>query len=115
MQAITFSAGWLISPEIVRAGEADLAEEIVHEKDPTGVRSGDRSSLEEAVPLWRGPLLVERDEPWAVMEQRIREQQLHSALEALAVHAHDRGAPQDAVPWLARLIQLDPMRATLRP
>src|SRR5690242_12962161 len=54
---------------------------------------GDLSSLEQAISLYRGPLLEGCAEEWAFAERQVREQAYLGALERLAAPAIERGDP----------------------
>jgi predicted ATPase/DNA-binding SARP family transcriptional activator len=74
------------------------------------VARGDPSSLGEAVALYRGPLLEECAEPWALQERQVREQAYLAARERLAALALDAGAVAEAE-WHLRLAGVvDPLR-----
>lgn len=67
-------------------------------------------SLEEAIGLYRGPLLPSCDEAWAVTERTVREESYRAALEELAAHASSQDTPTVAVRWLRALVAADPLR-----
>jgi predicted ATPase/DNA-binding SARP family transcriptional activator len=71
---------------------------------------GDRLSLEQAVALYRGPLLEGWTDEWVFEEQVRREQSLLSALEALAAEARARGDRAAAEQHLRRVVATDPLR-----
>lgn len=66
--------------------------------------------LQEAVTLYRGPLLPDCLEEWAVIERNQREQAYLTALESLAVRFQAQGDPATAVHWLRLLTAADPYR-----
>lgn len=73
--------------------------------------SADPSALlQEAITLYRGPLLADCPEEWAAVERNQREQAYLGALEALATHLQEQGEPASAVHWLRLLIAADPYR-----
>lgn len=74
------------------------------------VARGDPSSLAEAVALYRGPLLEECAEPWALQERQAREQADLAARERLAALALDAGAAAEAERHLRRAVAVDPLR-----
>jgi len=76
----------------------------------TAVAAGDRTSLEQAVSLYRGPLLEGCAEEWVFAERRVREEQYLSALEKLAEQALGRGERDVAATYLRSVIQVDPLR-----
>jgi len=66
--------------------------------------------LQEAIDLYRGPLLADCPEEWAATERNQREQAYLAALESLAHHFQAQGDPANAVHWLRRLVAADPYR-----
>jgi predicted ATPase/class 3 adenylate cyclase/DNA-binding SARP family transcriptional activator len=74
------------------------------------VRRGDPASLEEAVGLYRGPLLEGCGEEWAFEERQVREQAYLTALETLAARALAAGDPTAAEEYLRRALARDPLR-----
>jgi non-specific serine/threonine protein kinase len=66
--------------------------------------------LEEAVALYRGPLLPDCTEGWATGERDLREQAYHTALETLANLALSQGNSAAAVHWLRQFVSADPYR-----
>jgi predicted ATPase/DNA-binding SARP family transcriptional activator len=68
------------------------------------------TSLQEAISLYRGPLLSDCLEEWAAVERNQREQAYLTALESLAAHFYGQGEPANAVHWLRLLIAADPYR-----
>jgi DNA-binding SARP family transcriptional activator len=71
---------------------------------------GDRASLEEAVVLYRGPLLEGCAEPWAFQERQVREQGYLAARERLAALAFEQGETAEAEGHLRRAVAVDPLR-----
>lgn len=72
--------------------------------------SPDAAALQEAIALYRGPLLPDCQEEWAAVERNQREQAYLGALEALAAYLQAQGEPAAAVHWLRLLIAADPYR-----
>lgn len=66
--------------------------------------------LQEAVRLYRGPLLQDCPEEWATLERESREQSYLSALDTLAVRALARGEAATAVRWLRLALATEPYR-----
>src|SRR3954451_23657930 len=77
-----------------------------------GIAQGDASSLEQAIALYRGPLLEEWTEEWAFQERQVREQAYLTALETLAHAAQERGDREAAERHLRRAAAVDPLRET---
>jgi predicted ATPase/DNA-binding SARP family transcriptional activator len=73
------------------------------------LKRGDPASLQEAVGLYRGPLLEGCFEEWVFAERRAREQALLNALEKLAEQASQSGEAQAAVGYLQRAVAVDPL------
>ena len=71
---------------------------------------GSIESLEQAVALYRGPLLEDCTEEWALTARIEREQAYLAALETLAAHAASRNQPTAAVRYLRLTIAADPLR-----
>ncbi len=69
--------------------------------------NGDIASLKQAVSLYRGPLLVECPEEWAIPARVLREQQYALALDALAASALESGAWLQAAGFARQLIASD--------
>jgi DNA-binding SARP family transcriptional activator len=76
------------------------------------VARGDGSSLEQAVALYRGPLLEGCSEPWAFEERQIREEAYLSALERRASQATAQGDLETAERHLRRAVSVEPLRET---
>jgi predicted ATPase/class 3 adenylate cyclase/Tfp pilus assembly protein PilF len=74
------------------------------------IAQGDDESLEQAVTLYRGPLLEGWDEEWVFEERQAREQAYLEALESLAAGALARGDAPGAERWLRRAVAVDPLR-----
>jgi predicted ATPase/class 3 adenylate cyclase/DNA-binding SARP family transcriptional activator len=77
------------------------------------IARGDVASLEEAVALYRGPLLEECAEEWVLEERGAREQALLAALETLAADDLARSAPESAERRLRRAVAVDPLRESV--
>src|SRR5262249_6094647 len=77
--------------------------------DQAIARGGD-AALEEAVALYRGPLLEGCAEEWAFQERQAREQAYLAALETLAGRALQRGDLPTAERDLRRAAGVDPLR-----
>ena len=69
-----------------------------------------QSALQEAVALYRGPLLPDCLEEWVLTERAAREQARLAALERLAQITQAQGEPAAAVHWLRLLLAADPYR-----
>lgn len=65
---------------------------------------------QEAIRLYRGPLLPDCVEEWAAVERNQREQAYLAALESLARQLQESGDPASAVHWLRQLVSADPYR-----
>src|SRR5712692_7439822 len=76
------------------------------------IARGDPSALEEAVALYRGPLLEGWGEEWVFQERQAREQAYLQALESLASEAMTRGNTGAAQRHLRLAIGADPLRET---
>jgi predicted ATPase/DNA-binding SARP family transcriptional activator len=72
--------------------------------------SAREEALEEAVALYRGPLLEEWTEEWVFEERQAREQRYLEALEALAAEALARSDGASAERHLRRAVVVDPLR-----
>lgn len=72
--------------------------------------AGEEERLQEAVGLYRGPLLQDCQEEWAFTERNAREQSYLAALERLAAIHKERGEPAASVRWLRQLVAADPYR-----
>lgn len=75
---------------------------------------GGSASLKAAVELYRGPLLEDCTEEWALEERRQREQAYLTALETLALEATVRGEYGTAAGYLRRAVGVDPFRENLQ-
>jgi predicted ATPase/DNA-binding SARP family transcriptional activator len=76
------------------------------------IRRGDAAALEEAVVLYRGPLLEGCSEEWAYQERERREQAYLAARERLAALARERGQRAEAEQHLRLAVAVDPLRET---
>jgi DNA-binding SARP family transcriptional activator len=76
------------------------------------IARGDLPSIEQAVELYRGPLLEGCEEEWAFQERQSREQAYLTALETLAARALAEGEPGTAERHLGRAVAVDPLRET---
>jgi predicted ATPase/DNA-binding SARP family transcriptional activator len=74
------------------------------------IARGDPVSLEEALSLYRGPLLEECAEEWALQEREVRELAYLRASEVLASRALATGDPGTAEQLLRRAVAIDPFR-----
>jgi DNA-binding SARP family transcriptional activator len=71
---------------------------------------GDAGSLEEAVSLYRGPLLEGCVEEWVFQARQAREQGYLAARERLAALALERGETGEAERQLRSVVAVDPLR-----
>jgi predicted ATPase/DNA-binding SARP family transcriptional activator len=78
------------------------------------VAAGDEASLQEAVALYRGPLLEDCSEAWIFGEREARREACLQALERLADLALVRGQPTAALSHLLRAETLDPLRDSVQ-
>jgi DNA-binding SARP family transcriptional activator len=74
------------------------------------IARGDLPALEQAVSLYRGPLLEGCEEEWVAEERRTRERAYLAALEALADDARTRGDLAAAERALRQTVTVDPLR-----
>jgi DNA-binding SARP family transcriptional activator len=74
------------------------------------IARGDPTALEEAVALYRGPLLEGCAEEWVFQERQTREQSYLGALETLAAQALGRGDFAAAERQLRLAVTADPLR-----
>ena len=74
------------------------------------IARGDAASLQQAVSLYRGPLLPGCNADWLVEEQAAREHACLSALETLATLAISNGDAQEAAGLLRHALRIDPYR-----
>src|SRR5262249_7635415 len=74
------------------------------------IQRGDPASLEEAVRLYRGPLLEGCAEEWIAAERPPPGPAYLQALEQLAAAAREEGQSGKAVALLQRLVGADPLR-----
>ncbi len=78
------------------------------------IERGDASSLEQAVTLYRGPLLEGCLEEWVLPEREAREQAYMQALETLAARAREGGEAITAAQYLRRVVGIDPLRESVQ-
>ncbi len=71
---------------------------------------GSTEALERAVALYRGPLLPDCLEDWALRERTAREEAFYASLERLASSSLANGFPGTAASYLRRLIAASPLR-----
>ena len=74
------------------------------------IACGDSASLEQAVTLYRGPLLEGCAEDWVLTDRRVREEAYLNALETLATHSLAHGDPAAAVGYLHKAIHAERLR-----
>jgi predicted ATPase/DNA-binding SARP family transcriptional activator len=92
-----------LEPGAVRADVRDF---------DAAIARGDLPALECAVALYRGPLLENCPEAWALRERQVREEAFLKALETLAAHALKAGDAAAAEHHLRRAVATDPLRET---
>jgi predicted ATPase/DNA-binding SARP family transcriptional activator len=80
------------------------------EEFDAAIARGDAASLQQAVALYRGPLLEDCGEEWVFSERQAREHAYLTALEALAAQAQGEGDQAAAERWLRRAVAIDPLR-----
>jgi class 3 adenylate cyclase/tetratricopeptide (TPR) repeat protein len=78
------------------------------------IARGDTAALEEAVSLYRGPLLEECAEEWVLQERQQREHDYLDALERLASQSLEAGDPASAEGYLRRAGAVDPLRESVQ-
>ncbi len=74
------------------------------------LQRGDQAALEQALALYRGPLLEGCTEEWILPERETREQTYLQARERAAVYAMQAEAPETAARHLRQVIAFDPLR-----
>jgi predicted ATPase/DNA-binding SARP family transcriptional activator len=74
------------------------------------ITRGDQTSLEQAVSLYRGPLLEGCSEEWVIQDREVREQAYLNALESLADLAVSRAEFSRAADYLQLAVSIDPLR-----
>jgi predicted ATPase/DNA-binding SARP family transcriptional activator/class 3 adenylate cyclase len=74
------------------------------------VAGGDEAALQQAVTLYRGPLLEGCVEEWAFQEREARQQAYLQALAQLAAHAMERQEPDVAERYLRLAVAVDAAR-----
>lgn len=77
------------------------------------ITKDDPDALQRAVALYRGPLLEECAEPWALLERETRQQQFVKALEKLAAYATAAGGDDQALDYLRRGVATEPTNEPL--
>jgi predicted ATPase/DNA-binding SARP family transcriptional activator len=77
------------------------------------VKGGDAASLEQAISLYRGPLLQGCQEEWVLPERLAREQAYLQALETLAEQAQAQKEPTLCAGYLRRILAVDPLRESV--
>jgi predicted ATPase/DNA-binding SARP family transcriptional activator len=105
------SEAWrLLSPE-PRTLALDLCgAEVDLLRFDAAVARADSTSLQQAIALYRGPLLEECPEEWILLEREAREQGYLRALETLAGQALAAGDAETAACYLRRAVVVDPRR-----
>src|SRR5262249_12850842 len=78
------------------------------------IRSGTLSALEQAVALYRGPLLEGWTEEWVFQERAVREQNCLHALQTLGDAALSAGDCITAIGYYQRAVSLDPWQEGAR-
>ncbi len=73
---------------------------------------GDREAVQQAVSLYRGPLLEDCTEDWAAPERSAREEAFLEACERLAALLSGENDSAGAVRVLRRALEIDPLRET---
>ncbi|MDF2434573.1 MAG: hypothetical protein JWP44_4204 [Mucilaginibacter sp.] len=76
------------------------------------ILKGDTASLEAATAVYRGALLEGCEEEWLLPERHERAEAYSGALETLAKQARAAGHPEQALPFLKKLIAADPLRTS---
>jgi DNA-binding SARP family transcriptional activator len=76
----------------------------------SAIERGDMTSLQQAIFLYRGPLLEGCSEEWAFAERQVREQVYLNALDRLAAHRMALGDPSAAEHCLRLAVAVDPVR-----
>jgi DNA-binding SARP family transcriptional activator len=74
------------------------------------IAQGDLAAPEQAVGLYRGPLVEGCEEEWAFQERQCHEQAYLTALETLAARALASGVPAAAERYLRLAVSVDPLR-----
>ena len=114
-KALTTEASRLLAPtqRTVRLDMAGAFADVISFDNALKQTAGSPdfpAMLQEAIGLYRGPLLSDCLEEWAAVERNQREQAYLTALETLAAYFHAQGNPANAVHWLRLLIAADPYR-----
>jgi non-specific serine/threonine protein kinase len=99
-----------ISSPTTRTLSLDLAQvEVDILTFDTAVRRQDTAGLEQAVGLYRGPLLEGCSEVWILPEREARQQAYRKALQRLAAYALAGGDTEGAVGYLRRAVAVEPL------
>ncbi|MGC4047072.1 MAG: BTAD domain-containing putative transcriptional regulator [Armatimonas sp.] len=77
-------------------------------------KTGDPSTAEDAVTLYRGPLLEGANEDWILGERALRERSALEALELLGRRARDLGESAKALTLLRRAERIDPLNESVQ-
>jgi predicted ATPase/class 3 adenylate cyclase/DNA-binding SARP family transcriptional activator len=96
------------TPDSLSLDLADAAVDVV--AFDAAIAQGDPPALEQAVALYRGPLLEGWVEEWVFQERQAREQAYLQALESLAGRAMTRGDTGAAERCLRLAVGVDPLR-----
>jgi predicted ATPase/class 3 adenylate cyclase len=109
-RALGTQAGALqsLTPHTLRLDLTDADVDVV--AFDSAIEGGDPGSLEEAVSLYRGPLLEGCCEEWVFQERQAREQAYLSARERLAALALERCETSEAERHLRLAVTADPLR-----
>ncbi len=108
--ALGVDAARIISPTPGSVALATAGMDVDAAAFDAALSRGDAASLEQAVALYRGPLLEGCLEEWAVPERLARETAYLGARERLAEKAAGRGDHAGAVRHLAFVLATDPFR-----
>jgi predicted ATPase/DNA-binding SARP family transcriptional activator len=109
-RALGLAARWIASPtpRTLRLELAGVEADVV--TFDAAIARGDPAALEEAVALYRGPLLEGCAEMWVLQERSDRQQSFLGALERLAGEALANGDVAAAERHLRRAVASDPLR-----
>jgi DNA-binding SARP family transcriptional activator len=104
------AAAWLRAPttQILSLDPAGLEADVL--TFDRAIARGDAASLQQAISLYRGPLLEGCAEEWVLPERERREQAYLGALERLAAHAVSAGDLGAAERHLRLAVGVDPLR-----
>jgi len=115
LRAALGSHAWRLDSDEPRTLHLDLSGVSVDALEfDTALGRGDRESFEVAVSLYRGPLLEDCAEEWALEGRRQREQECARALENLASAASSRQEYGVAANYLRTALRIDPYREDLQ-